>query len=127
MLENGSLLHDICKIYTPKDFLFAPHQLTEKEFEIIKEHPIKGAKIISGFNNLKILEDFIRLHHYRRGYGYQVDGRNAMDNLPFDPRLVDILPLADSYAAISEMRRYNGNSHIGHIDIIKDDDLKTTA
>lgn len=42
----AGLLHDLGKVRVPKDILNKPGKLTEEEFDIIKTHPVEGAKII---------------------------------------------------------------------------------
>jgi putative nucleotidyltransferase with HDIG domain len=42
----AGLLHDLGKVRIPKDILNKPGKLTDEEFDIIKGHPVDGAKII---------------------------------------------------------------------------------
>ncbi|MCK9309925.1 MAG: response regulator, partial [Candidatus Cloacimonetes bacterium] len=45
-LEGGSLLHDIGKIGIPEEILNKPSKLTKSEYELIKEHPVAGERIV---------------------------------------------------------------------------------
>ncbi|MHB1702840.1 MAG: HD-GYP domain-containing protein [bacterium] len=117
LLKYGSLLHDIGKLYIPRAILLAPRKLTDKEFEIVKEHPVFGDRIIGLFISLKPVSPFILYHHYRQGYGYPDSSYFVMP--PANTILIDILTVADSYAAIDEKRPYNGNKNIKPIDILK--------
>lgn len=42
----AGLLHDLGKVRIPKDILNKPGKLTDEEFDVIKQHPVDGAKII---------------------------------------------------------------------------------
>lgn len=42
----AALLHDIGKLIIPEEILIKPDKLTEKEWQIIREHPIKGARYL---------------------------------------------------------------------------------
>jgi putative nucleotidyltransferase with HDIG domain len=68
----GGLLHDIGKVRVPSEVLNKPGPLTEKEFEIIKQHVKYGDCILR--ETTKIEEDSICVtaHHHERldGTGY---------------------------------------------------------
>lgn len=116
ILKYGALLHDIGKLYIPKAILLAPRKLSDKEFEIVKEHCVFGLKIINWFKLMSILIPFILFHHSRNGFGYP----DLSYDSQIEPVLIDILTVADSYAAIKEKRAYNGNRNIDPINILKD-------
>ncbi|HSW63295.1 MAG TPA: HD domain-containing phosphohydrolase [Dissulfurispiraceae bacterium] len=42
----AALLHDIGKLFIPEDILTKPGKLTEKERQIIRQHPAKGARYL---------------------------------------------------------------------------------
>jgi putative nucleotidyltransferase with HDIG domain/PAS domain S-box-containing protein len=46
-LRIAGLLHDIGKIYLPQEILWKPHQLTDIEFNMIKNHPEVGYQILN--------------------------------------------------------------------------------
>lgn len=117
-IENhilSSQLHDIGKIGIPDDILLKKEQLTEEEFEIIKQHVIIGERIIdkilkrSGKNEyLEIARRYISGHHeYWNGKGYprQISGLD----IPLEGR---IMAVVDVYDAITSARPYkNQGSH----------------
>ena len=117
IVKYAALLHDIGKLSIPKDIILAPRQLSDKEFEIIKEHPVIG------FNKLSHIESFVDInllvlyHHYRNGFGYPQDTKVETTSEP-NMLLVDILTVADAYSAIREKRIYT-NLNIKHQDAIK--------
>ena len=102
VLQWGSLLHDIGKIGIPDHILLKPGNLTEEEYEIIKEHPIVGASIIEPVKKLKEVAPIIRAHqeHYDgNGYPYGLEG----EDIPLAAR---VLTVVDSYIAMTDNRVY---------------------
>lgn len=117
LMKYAALLHDIGKISIPKSILLAPRRLSDKEFEIIKDHPVIGYRKLSHIEALSNINPVILYHHYRRGFGYpdRPEAENASEP---DPVLTDVLTVADSYSAIREKRIYN-SWDIEHLDAIK--------
>ncbi len=101
-IHKSSLLHDIGKIGIPDKILFKPDQLTFEEFEFIKEHPARGARIVEVNASLSELGPIIRHHHERFDGGGYPDGLQGMD-IPLEAR---IICLADSVQAMSSNRPY---------------------
>jgi putative nucleotidyltransferase with HDIG domain len=103
LLGVGGLLHDIGKRAIPSDVLNKPSQLTETEWKIVREHPLRG------FLTLRELPAFpppalkiVRSHHENLdGSGYP-DGLDS-DNLD---RSVRIIRIVDAYDAITSERKY---------------------
>ncbi|HEX7475217.1 MAG TPA: HD domain-containing protein, partial [Dehalococcoidales bacterium] len=62
-LRGASLLHDIGKIGISDAILNKPDRLTPLEWEIVKKHPIEGAKIVSQIKKIASLALLIRHHH----------------------------------------------------------------
>ena len=46
VLRLGAMLHDIGKIGVPDEVLRKPGALTEAEFDVIRQHPVLGARIL---------------------------------------------------------------------------------
>ena len=44
----AAMLHDIGKLFVPEEILTKPGRLTDKEFDLMKEHPVRGAKFLLG-------------------------------------------------------------------------------
>ncbi|MHB1546999.1 MAG: HD-GYP domain-containing protein [bacterium] len=119
-IKYGALLHDIGKLYMPKSILFAPRKLSEKEFELIKDHPLKGYELLKNIKSLENINCFILYHHYRNGNGYP-----DIVYTPVDAVLLDVLTVADSFCAIKEKRLYNGHTGMNSkkaIKILKNED-----
>ena len=64
-LEFGALFHDIGKIGIPSEILQKPGPLTDEEFEIVKEHPELGEKILEPIERLADVRPIVRACHER--------------------------------------------------------------
>jgi putative two-component system response regulator len=102
LLRRGGLLHDVGKICVPDDILNKPGKLTDREYEIIKQHPAQGQAIVEPLQSLAEVLPLIRWHHERP------DGRGYPDGLAGNeiPYLVRILSVADVYDALASARPY---------------------
>ncbi len=70
-ISHAGLLHDIGKIGVSEEILDKTSKLEPEEWEKIKEHPTKGAEIISHLEFLEGIVDWIRYHHkWHDGRGY---------------------------------------------------------
>jgi putative nucleotidyltransferase with HDIG domain len=102
VIRLGALLHDIGKIGVPDDVLRKPGALTAHEYEIIKEHPVLGARILRSVPFLARHIPIVELHHERpdgRGYPHGLHG----DDIPLAASIVHV---ADAYDAITSARAY---------------------
>lgn len=88
-VRYGTPLHDIGKIGIPDEILCKPGKLTPQEWEIMKTHTTKGAKIIEAVPDLAPVLPIVRSHHERwDGQGYP-DGLRGT-NIPVLARLVAV-------------------------------------
>lgn len=62
VLLAGILLHDVGKIFTPKEVLFKPGPLTEEEWKIMRRHPVEGAEILEQITGLTEMAKIVRYH-----------------------------------------------------------------
>jgi hypothetical protein len=70
-LNQAAVLHDIGKIGIPDAVLNKPDKLTEHEFNLIKEHPVRGYRMIQHVRSLRRESEGVRYHHERLdGSGY---------------------------------------------------------
>lgn len=104
-LKWASVLHDIGKIGIPERILRKPGKLTEKEFHLIKEHPIKGKTILSPIRQLAPSIEAIAYHHER------YDGRGYPEGLKGEeiPLAARIIAVADTFDAITSKRSYRSS------------------
>ncbi len=96
------LLHDVGKIGIPDAVINKPAKLTEDEYEIIKTHPVLGAKILGKIKEMPSLQMGARWHHERydgKGYPDQLSGKDI-------PEGARIIAVADSYDAMTSHRSY---------------------
>jgi hypothetical protein len=102
-LRWSSLLHDIGKLAVHPDILNKTERLSAEEWEIIRRHPLEGARLtapIAGW--LGPWANTIAEHHERydgRGYPYGIAGRQ----ISLGGRIVAV---ADSYDVMTSIRSY---------------------
>ena len=101
-LRIAALLHDVGKIGVDDRVLKKPGQLTDEEFDLMKQHTIKGANIMRPVAQLKDVLPGIELHHER------MDGKGYPYGLPGDqiPLMARIIAVADTLDAITTNRPY---------------------
>jgi putative nucleotidyltransferase with HDIG domain len=102
VLRLGALLHDIGKIGISDDELRKPTGLTPEEFELIKEHPALGARILRTVPFLTEHLPIVELHHERpdgRGYPHGLTSSET-------PLLARIVHVADAFDAMTSARAY---------------------
>lgn len=102
LLKTAALFHDIGKVQIPESILNKRGPLSEKEYELIKKHPIYSVNILEPILYMDSLIDAVRYHHERYdGKGYP-DGISG-DDIPLEAR---ILCVADSFDAMLSDRPY---------------------
>jgi putative nucleotidyltransferase with HDIG domain len=101
-IELSALLHDIGKIGIHENIVGKPGRLTDDEFDAMKEHPVKGAKILSKVDALTHIIPGVYHHHERwDGQGYPM-GLSQYEI----PLLARIIAIADSFDAMTSTRSY---------------------
>jgi response regulator RpfG family c-di-GMP phosphodiesterase len=101
-IKLASMLHDIGKIGVPDKVLLKPGRLTEKEFEIIKKHPVYAVNILKHLPRLKGIIPIVYHEHERYdGKGY-VEGLKGKA-IPIESRVISV---ADAYEAMTSNRPY---------------------
>jgi PAS domain S-box-containing protein len=85
-IEQVALLHDIGKVGIPDSILQKQGPLDEQEWELMRQHPIIGERIVAGTPGLASLAPAMRAEHERwDGDGYP-DGL-AGDRIPLASRI----------------------------------------
>jgi putative nucleotidyltransferase with HDIG domain len=101
-LRIAALLHDVGKIGVDDRVLKKPGALTAEEFELMKQHTVKGANIMRPVSQLKEMLPGIELHHEHmdgRGYPYGLMG-------PQIPLMARVIAVADTLDAMTTNRPY---------------------
>ncbi|MBX3474669.1 MAG: HD domain-containing protein [Planctomycetes bacterium] len=108
MLDNvrlGALLHDVGKIGVAEKILTKPSRLTPDEVKVIRQHPVRGAEILSHIRNIPGVVAAVKYHHEMfNGLGYP-DGLNGIEV----PQTARIVALADAFDAMTSNRSYRRN------------------
>lgn len=102
IVAQAAMLHDLGKIGIHDYILNKPGKLTDAEWEEVKQHPIKGAKILQPLPFLEEVAKVVLYHHEH------YDGTGYPEGLKGEqiPLLSRILTLADSVDAMLSERPY---------------------
>ena len=102
LLLAGILLHDVGKIFTPKEILFKPGPLSDDEWRIMRRHPVDGAEILEQIAGLREMSKIVRYHQESYdGSGYP-EGLKG-DQIPIGARIATAV---DSFDAMITDRPY---------------------
>ena len=107
-LRISALLHDVGKIGVDDRVLKKPGALTAEEFQIMKQHPSKGANIMRPVAQLKDVLPGIELHHEHidgKGYPYGLKGEDI-------PLMARIIAVCDTLDAMTTNRPYQSAKEI---------------
>jgi putative nucleotidyltransferase with HDIG domain len=102
-IGHAGLFHDIGKLRVPDAILTKPAKLTDQEYELMKEHPADGAKIVAKFGRLRDAVLLIR-HHHERWDGHGYPDRLRGKSIPLGAAIVG---LADAWDAMTTDRPYH--------------------
>ena len=101
-IRVSGLLHDVGKIGIDDKILKKPAALTDEEYEIMKQHPQKGYKILSQIPAIKEFLPGMYMHHEMiNGEGYPQGLKG--DEIPLMGRIVAV---ADTFDAMTTDRPY---------------------
>ncbi|HEY8186577.1 MAG TPA: HD domain-containing phosphohydrolase [Pyrinomonadaceae bacterium] len=101
-IRISALLHDVGKISIDDNILKKPAALTDDEYEIMKQHPQKGFKIMSQIRAMKEFLPGMYMHHE------MVNGQGYPQGLKGDeiPLMAKIVAVADTFDAMTTDRPY---------------------
>ncbi|CAN5791943.1 hypothetical protein BH20ACI3_BH20ACI3_26350 [soil metagenome] len=101
-IRVSALLHDVGKIGIDDSILKKPAALTDEEYEIMKQHPQKGYKILSQIPAIKDFLPGMYMHHE------MMDGQGYPQGLKGDeiPLMGRIVAVADTFDAMTTDRPY---------------------
>jgi putative nucleotidyltransferase with HDIG domain len=113
-IRTAATVHDVGKIYTPREILTNPGSLNDREYAIIKLHAGDGAEMLEAAGDPEITA-IVRHHHER------VDGQGYPDGLRGSaiPLGARIIAVADTFDAVTSNRPYRpGASHKRALEIL---------
>jgi len=110
-LRISALLHDVGKIGIDDRILRKPGALSDEEFEFMKQHPAKGAAIMSGVAQLIDIIPGMKYHHEKWSGGGYPDGLEG-EQIPMQARIVAI---ADTFDAMTTNRPYQKAMELSYV------------
>ena len=110
VLLAGILLHDIGKIFTPKEILYKPGPLNDEEWKIMRRHPEDGAEILEQIAGLTEMAKIVRYHQEAYdGSGYP-EGLKG-EQIPVGARIATVV---DAFDAMLTDRPYRKGMTVEH-------------
>jgi diguanylate cyclase (GGDEF)-like protein len=103
-IGHAALLHDIGKVGVPDRILLKTGPLAGDEWELMREHPLIGERILSAIPGLSSVAEMVRHEHERFDGGGYPDGLRG-DEIPIGSR---IILACDAYHAMTSDRAYRG-------------------
>ncbi|MBI3321741.1 MAG: response regulator [Candidatus Omnitrophica bacterium] len=121
VLLAGILLHDVGKIFTPKEILYKPGPLSDEEWRVMRRHPVDGAEILEQIAGLKEMSKIVR-HHQEAYDGSGYPGGLKGEAIPIGARIATVVDAFDAMItdrpyrkgmtvekAIEELKRSRGS------------------
>ena len=104
VLFHATPMHDVGKLGIPDRILLKPGKLDPEEFEIMKQHTVIGAQLLSNSHSPVLqMGEMIALTHHEKWDGSGYPNRLAGMDIPLVGR---ICAIADVFDALSSRRCY---------------------
>ncbi len=106
IIGEAALLHDMGKVTIPLDILNKPEAPTEQEWEVIKQHPVEGARILlRSPENLELAVIAAYEHHIR----WNCKGYPLLHYKRRPHRIAQITQICDTFDAMRTQRPFQGS------------------
>ena len=101
-LRLSGLVHDIGKVALPDAILQKSTALDDREWDVMRSHPVEGERLCSGVPTFRHVLPIIRHHHEK------LDGSGYPDGLAGNeiPKTARVLQVVDVYDALTTARPY---------------------
>ena len=99
----AGLLHDLGKAMMPEEVLNKPGRLTDQEFDVMRQHPMEGYKLLQAWQDVPQAVLDVCLHHHEKMDGTGYPERLAGEDISLMSRMGAI---CDVYDAITSNRPY---------------------
>ncbi len=94
-LRRGTLLHDIGKMGIPDHILRKPGPLSEEEWDLMRQHPLRAYEMLKDIDYLRPALDIPRFHHEKwDGSGYPQGLKG--EEIPLPARIFAIVDVWDA-------------------------------
>ena len=98
----AGLLHDVGKIGIPAEIIDKEGDLTDEEYEVVRQHPLVGNRILSSITEFPYLSTGAYYHHEHydgSGYPSGLKGKEI-------PEIARIIAVADAYDVMTTGKSY---------------------
>ena len=126
-IQHATLLKDASKIGLPDAILKKQERLTGEEYQLVRQHPVHGARMIQSFKSLKpVAPILLALHENYDGSGYPHGLKGAQ--IPLGARILAVLNAFEALVggrsykrgigireALEELRRNQGTQFDPHV------------
>ncbi len=103
VLGTGALLHDLGKITIPQPILNKTGPLTSKEWDLMREHPVRGADILLAQPGVHPMSAMVAFEHHAR---YDLAGYPELERKKHLGLFSRIVEIADVFDAMTSSRPY---------------------
>ena len=108
IVSIASVMHDVGKIAIPDAILLKPGRLTPEEFDVMKQHTVKGCEMLDKIQFMRKNENFEYYYNICRWHHEKYDGMGYPDGLKGNeiPIYVQAVAVADCFDALTSDRPY---------------------
>lgn len=102
----AAMLHDMGKLFIPEEILTKPSALDEKEWELMRQHPVRGAMYLLNTKGVPASSAITAFEHHMRydGTGYPTVYKGWQQHI-----CSQITAISDMYDAMRSNRSYSGS------------------